>query len=161
MSHEPMRAHSVGAPGVAPQPPAAPPLAAGSGPQVVPAAAAPAPWRDPAAQQGVQGQQLPPPSPGSGPGPRRGMSIASLVIGGVGVISAGVAGILGIGGLILGIIALRREPAGRILATLGIVLSALSLLMMVGQVIVTIVLLQQSEGIFWLFVWLFQALFSG
>ncbi|MGO2004495.1 MULTISPECIES: DUF4190 domain-containing protein [Micrococcaceae] len=59
--------------------------------------------------------------------PPRGMSIASMVLGLVSIL-AGFTGIVPIVGLVLGIIGLRREPAGRGMAIAGIIINSLTLL---------------------------------
>ncbi|KQX06587.1 MULTISPECIES: hypothetical protein [unclassified Leifsonia] len=65
--------------------------------------------------------------------PARGLSISSLVIGIVSI-AAGWTLIAPVAGLVLGIMALRREPAGRTLAIWGIVLNGL---MLAGVVLFT------------------------
>lgn len=58
--------------------------------------------------------------------PDRGLSISSLVIGIVSIV-AGWTFIAPVAGLVLGILALRRDPAGRTFAIWGIVLNGLML----------------------------------
>ena len=58
--------------------------------------------------------------------PPRGLSIASLVIGLVSIV-LGYTFVLPIVGLILGVLGLKREPAGRGMAIAGIVINAIIL----------------------------------
>lgn len=58
------------------------------------------------------------------PGPPKGMSVASMVIGLVNIVF-GWTFVLPIVGLILGIVGYRKEPAGRGMAITGIILSGL------------------------------------
>ncbi|WP_308799823.1 hypothetical protein [Agromyces silvae] len=63
----------------------------------------------------------------------KGFSIASLVLGVVSIV-AGFTFVVPVAGLVLGILALKREPASRTMAIWGIVLNAL---MLAGAVLVT------------------------
>ncbi|TFV98701.1 hypothetical protein [Orlajensenia leifsoniae] len=67
----------------------------------------------------------------------RGLSISSLVIGIVSI-AAGWTLVAPVAGLVLGVMALRREPAGRTLAIWGIVLNGL---MLAGVVVFTVIAL--------------------
>jgi type II secretory pathway pseudopilin PulG len=76
--------------------------------------------------------------------PRRGLAIASLVLGIIGIPTLGLLCVGGITGIILGIIALNKvksnpaQYAGRGLAIAGIVLSALSMLIAIPGIIAAI-----------------------
>ena len=69
--------------------------------------------------------------------PARGLSISSLVIGIVSI-AAGWTLVAPVAGLVLGVMALRREPAGRTLAIWGIVLNGL---MLAGAIVFTAIAL--------------------
>lgn len=58
------------------------------------------------------------------PGPPKGLSITSMVLGLVSIV-AGFTFLVPVVGLVLGIIGLRREPAGRGMAITGLVLNGL------------------------------------
>jgi hypothetical protein len=64
----------------------------------------------------------------------RGFSIASLVLGLVSIV-ASYTFLVPIGGLVLGVMALKREPASRTMAIWGIVLNAV---MLAGAALVTV-----------------------
>ncbi|WP_353809455.1 hypothetical protein [Agromyces sp. SYSU T00194] len=75
----------------------------------------------------------------------RGLGIASLVLGIVSILTGGGAVIGPIAGLVLGCLALTREPAGRTLAIWGIVLNAVVIgfgaLALVGTAVFTVAML--------------------
>jgi len=72
--------------------------------------------------------------------PPRGLSIASLVIGLVSIV-LGYTFVLPIVGLILGVLGLKREPAGRGMAIAGIVINAIILVFVVLSLILFFVLI--------------------
>ncbi|MRG61408.1 hypothetical protein GE115_16245 [Agromyces sp. CFH 90414] len=72
------------------------------------------------------------------PSETNGFSIASLVLGLVSIL-AGFTVFVPVGGLVLGIMALRREPASRTMAIWGIVLNSLMLAGAVIAVLATVV----------------------
>jgi hypothetical protein len=67
-------------------------------------------------------------------GPPRGLSVASMVIGLVSIL-AGFTFVVPIVGLVLGIVGIRREPAGRAMSLTGIILNGVILL---GWVIIAL-----------------------
>ena len=71
------------------------------------------------------------PAQAEAPTETNGFSIASLVLGLVSIV-AGFTFLVPVGGLILGIVALQREPASRTMAIWGVVLNAV---MLVGVVL--------------------------
>ena len=73
------------------------------------------------------------------PPPPKGLSIASMVLALVSIL-AGFTFLVPIAALILGIIGLRKEPAGRGMALTGVILSSLILLVWAIIVVVFIVL---------------------
>lgn len=85
-------------------------------------------------------QQYPQQPSGQYPAPPpRGMSIASLVLGLVSIFT-GFTGVVPIVGLILGVIGLKREPAGRSLAIAGLIINGLALIGWILLIIIVIVL---------------------
>ncbi len=71
--------------------------------------------------------------------PPRGMSIASLVLGLVSIFT-GFTGVVPILGLILGVIGLKREPAGKSMAIAGLIINALALIGWILLIIVVVVI---------------------
>lgn len=74
----------------------------------------------------------------------RGMSIASMVLGLVSIVT-GFTFVVPIVGLVLGIVGLRREPAGRGMAIAGLILNGL---MLVGWILVVLFFVAIAGGIF-------------
>ena len=92
------------------------------------------------AEQGAE-QQAAPQAPATyaplAPEEPRGFSISSLVLGLVSIL-AGFTLVVPAAGLVLGILALKREPAGRTMAIWGIALNGV---MLAGAVLITLVAL--------------------
>ncbi|WP_072314434.1 DUF4190 domain-containing protein [Agrococcus sp. Marseille-P2731] len=61
--------------------------------------------------------------------PARGLSITALVLGLCSVLFAWLLVVVPVLGVVFGLVALRREPAGRVMAMIGTVCSALGLLL--------------------------------
>ena len=76
--------------------------------------------------------------------PPRGMSIASMVLGIVSIFT-GFTGVVPIVGLVLGVIGLQREPAGRGMAIAGLILNGL---MLVGWILIVLFVLAIAGGLF-------------
>lgn len=100
--------------------------------------------------------QFPPPGrypaqPFYAPAPPRGLSIASLVIGLVSLLAGAVVLVAPpIVGLVLGVVALKREPAGRGMALAGIWINAAALaLLVLGAVLIVGLLAVGLSVPFW------------
>ncbi len=101
---------------------APPPLAARDAPLIHPAAAQASstlPYGIPVYQAPVYGYA---------PQPQRGLSITALVLGACSFLFAWTLVVVPIIGIVFGFIALRREPAGRAMAIIGLVASGIGLL---------------------------------
>ena len=124
-----------GAPGSAPQP-------AYGQPQSTPAGGYGAP-QAPYGQPGQPGQPYAPygGAPSSSPAGGNGLSIASVVLGGVGLLLSIIVfgGVLGLVGLALGIVALLKKTGSRLLAIIGTALSGLAVLVSVAVLVVGLV----------------------
>ncbi|SFR54749.1 protein of unknown function [Microbacterium azadirachtae] len=120
------------------------PYPAAQNPQPYPAAQNPQPY--PLAQNPAGGQPYYP-MPGYLPAPEpKGLSTASMVLALVSVVF-GFTFLLPITALILGIVGLRREPAGRGMAIAGVVISGLILVVWAILLIVLLVVGLSAFGI--------------
>ena len=136
----------VPAPAPGPQPPAARPAPApdGSAAAPVPSGSAPAPYGlapapvPPAPAYAAWGQ------PVYAAAPPKGLSVASMVIGLVSVVFFWTF-LCPIVGLVLGIVGIRREPAGRGFAVAGLILNGVLLLI---PVVVLVFLLTAGAALF-------------
>jgi len=88
---------------------------------------------------------------GAGQAPRpssgNGLAIASLAVGGAGLLLSWIAvgGVVGLVGLVLGIVALAKKTGGRVLAIVGAIVSALAIVVAIGVVVFAIVVSQSVQ----------------
>jgi len=104
----------------------------------------PAPTYQP--QQHAYGQPYGPPVVVAAyqPGPPRGLSITSMILGLVSIV-AGFTLVVPLVGLILGFVGIRKEPAGRGMAITGLILNGI---IIAGWVILFLIMLLAGIGIF-------------
>ncbi len=143
----------VPAPAPGPQPPAVRPAPApdGSASAPAPSGSAPAPYGSAPAPYGLAPAPVPPApayaawgQPVYAAAPPKGLSVASMVIGLVSVVFFWTF-LCPIVGLVLGIVGIRREPAGRGFAVAGLILNGILLLI---PVVVLVFLLAAGAAVF-------------